>query len=462
MLKLYNTLTKKKEIFVPLNSNKVTMYVCGPTVYNDIHIGNARPIVVFDTLFKLLQTIYEEVVYVRNITDVDDKIIIKAKENNESITNLTQRMILSFHEDIGHLNVATPTFEPKATEHINEIIALIQKLLINNYAYIVQDHVFFAVEKFKDYGHLSNLTLEELIAGQRVEVNPLKRNSADFVLWKPSAEAEIGWDSPWGFGRPGWHIECSAMSYHFLGENFDIHGGGKDLIFPHHENERAQSMCAFLHSHFANYWLHNGFLTIEGEKMAKSLGNFITLKQALSDYDGETIRLTLLRTHYKQPLDFKKSSLEQSRVILKKIYTILKEYNISLGTINYNVSNLPIEFKNALYDDLNTHKAISFLQESCFSLEQEKKPDSIKAELQQIISMGYILGILQNNPIKWLENNKKGTTLKTEQIEKFIKERQLAKNNKDYQKADDIRNYLQEHNIELEDNKNGETTWKII
>ena len=327
-LMLYDTFTNSKKKFEPIDPNNVRMYVCGPTVYDYAHVGNARPVIVFDILFRLLQKIYgsENVTYVRNITDVDDKIIHAANDQNEDIGILTEKTINYFHDDAKYIGALKPTFEPRATEHIPEMIELIEKLISKEFAYIADGNVLFSSNKFKEYGKLSGKNLDEMFAGSRVGVESYKKEESDFVLWKPSKEDEPSWKSPWGDGRPGWHIECSAMSEKLLGENFDIHGGGQDLIFPHHENEIAQSECAN-NNKFANYWVHNGFVTVEGNKMSKSDGNFVTVNELKDSFQGEVIRLTMISTHYRQPLNWTKDNLNESKKTLDKWYTFLSNFN---------------------------------------------------------------------------------------------------------------------------------------
>ncbi|MBV9956051.1 MAG: cysteine--tRNA ligase, partial [Pseudolabrys sp.] len=359
-LKLYDTLTREKRPFTPIDPARVRMYVCGPTVYDYAHIGNARPVIVFDVLFRLLRHLYGEahVKYVRNITDVDDKINARAAERGISIRQLTEETYANFKADVMALGCLPPTVEPRATEHIEEMKALIERLVASKHAYVEQDHVLFSVPSMKDYGKLSNRSLDEMIAGARVEVAPYKKDATDFVLWKPSKEGEPGWPSPCGIkaqGRPGWHIECSAMSWKHLGETFDIHGGGIDLVFPHHENEVAQSRCAFHTPVMANFWMHNGFLQVEGEKMSKSLGNFIIIHDLLKEWPGEVVRLNMLKTHYRQPMDWTVSGLEESDKVLQNWIDVLGRMKT-----NFTDSDLPSgEVLAALTDDLNTPRAIT-------------------------------------------------------------------------------------------------------
>ena len=359
-LMLYDTFTNSKRKFEPIDPNNVRMYVCGPTVYDYAHVGNARPVIVFDILFRLLQKIYGSgnVTYVRNITDVDDKIIHAANDQNEDIGMLTEKTINYFHDDAKYVGALKPTFEPRATEHIPEMIELIEKLISKEFAYVADGNVLFSSNKFKEYGKLSGKNLDEMVAGSRVGVESYKKEESDFVLWKPSKEDEPSWKSPWGDGRPGWHIECSAMSEKLLGENFDIHGGGQDLIFPHHENEIAQSECAN-NNKFANYWVHNGFVTVEGNKMSKSDGNFVTVNELKDSFQGEVIRLTMISTHYRQPLNWTKDNLNESKKTLDKWYTFLSHFNGD----ELKDANNDNEIMETLLDDMNTPKAISVLHQ---------------------------------------------------------------------------------------------------
>lgn len=436
-LKIYNTLSKEKELFVPLNKNSIKMYVCGPTVYSYAHIGNARPAVVFDTLYRILKNIYPEVKYVRNITDVDDKINEAAKKLNQPISAITTKYTDIYHKDMKSLCVLTPTYEPKVTDNIDGIISMIQKILDNKNAYINENHVLFDVTSFSRYGKLSNRNTEEMLAGARVEVADYKKNPGDFVLWKPSIDDEPGWDSPWGYGRPGWHIECSSMAGTFLGEEIDIHGGGQDLIFPHHENEIAQSCSAHNKSSYAKYWVHNGYLNMEGEKMSKSIGNIVTVNELLEKYDGEVIRLALLSTHYRKPINFGESLLEQSKNILNKLYK-----NIENEVKEDMISD---EIINPLLDDLNTPLAISNLLK-------------IKCS-KTLFNSANLLGLLNKTSEEWFSLNNKSTITKND-IELLIKERDDARKSKDYVKADEIRSQLDQNNVILED-IDGKTIWRV-
>ena len=454
-LVLYNTLTRKKEAFAPLDPARVRMYVCGPTVYDFAHIGNARPVVVFDVLFRLLRRLYgaTHVAYVRNITDVDDKIINAAKENGEPIDALTARTTKAFHDDMAALGALAPTKEPRATEHIGEMIAMIEALVASGHAYVAEGHVLFAVGTKSDYGKLSRRDRDEMIAGARVEVAPYKKDPADFVLWKPSAPGQPGWDSPWGRGRPGWHIECSAMSGSLLGETFDIHGGGLDLVFPHHENEIAQSECAHGGKPFARFWLHNGYVTVEGEKMSKSLGNFFTVRQILEEgHRGEAVRLALLSAHYRQPLDFSQDALKAAKHVLDRFYTALRE----VRDIKPAAVTLPPEFTAALEDDLNTPLAISALHELATAL-NKSEDDKDKAILKgALLAAGSELGLLQQDSEEWL----KGEGADDRAIEDLITARNAARKTKNFQEADRIRAELEAQGIVLEDKPDGKTEWR--
>ena len=450
-LQIYDTFSNEKKLFEPIDPSNVRMYVCGPTVYDFPHVGNARPVIVFDLLFRLLRRIYgiDNVTYVRNITDVDDKIITAASENNEDIKSLTERTIKFFHDDADYIGALEPTFEPKATDYINDMIDIISSLIEKDYAYVSEDNVLFSASKFSKYGQLSGKNLEEMIAGSRVEVESFKRSSSDFVLWKPSKSSEPGWDSPWGKGRPGWHIECSAMSEKLLGKNFDIHGGGQDLIFPHHENEIAQSECAN-NEKFANYWLHNGFVNVEGNKMSKSDGNFVTVNQLKQKYQGEVIRLAMISTHYRQPLNWTENNLTECKKTLDKWYELISENNFSFD--NEKISR---EVINALEDDLNTPKAISVLHQlykDCKSSDRNK--------VETFLSSANFLGILMHTSSEWLSWGKEKLSIDDKQIELLISERKSARDNGNFEKADKIRNDLEHKGILLEDSE-GKTTWRF-
>ncbi|MBC7906008.1 MAG: cysteine--tRNA ligase [Rhodospirillaceae bacterium] len=456
-LVLYNTLTRRKEAFEPLKPDHVGMYVCGPTVYDSAHIGNARPVIVFDVLYRLLTRLYPAVTYVRNITDVDDKINQRAKDLGEPIDIITARTTKMFHDDIAELNVLPPTIEPRATAHINQMIAMIETLIAKGFAYEAEGHVLFSVPSMSDYGSLSRRSMDEMIAGARVEVAPYKKNSADFVLWKPSTPDLPGWDSPWGRGRPGWHIECSAMSGQYLGTTFDIHGGGQDLVFPHHENEIAQSVCAN-GAPFARYWLHNGYLMVEGEKMSKSLGNFFTVRELLAQAPGEAIRLCMLSSHYHQPFDWTAEGLKQARATLDRLYTALRSANVDAEP-----GAAPIEVMAALEDDLNTPLAIAHLHELATALNKaESNADKAKAKAA-LLASGQVLGVLQQDADAWFKWQPDGAAagLSDSEIEALIQARTDARKAKDFAESDRIRKHLIDLGIILEDFPQG-TTWKRV
>jgi len=442
---LTNNLTNKKEKFVPIDEKNIGMYVCGPTVYDDPHIGNARPIVIFDILFKILKSKYSAVTYVRNITDVDDKIIQASNEKKISISDLTQAVIKSFSEDCNYLNCENPTQQPKATEHIDLMIEMISALIKKGFAYESNKHVYFEVKKFNDYGQLSNKKLEELIAGSRIEVSENKKNSEDFVLWKPSLENEPSWDSPWGKGRPGWHLECSAMSKKFLGNEFDIHGGGIDLIFPHHENEIAQSRCANDTKVFANYWLHNAFITMSNEKMAKSQGNILKIKDFRGKVSGQVLRLALISAHYKQPLDWNDKLLEDCQ------NTIDKWYNVFLPS-NKDIDD---EIIKPLYDDINTPGYIANLHKL-----YDKANKGNDEDKQVFNSACNFIGLLQETKEEWLNHKKGKVDISEKEIENKINLRNKARADKNYKEADNIRDYLLDKGVLIED-KDGKTIWKF-
>jgi cysteinyl-tRNA synthetase len=439
-LVIYNTLTREKEPFVPLDPAHVRLYVCGPTVYDYVHIGNARPVVAFDVLYRLLKRRYPRVTYVRNITDIDDRIIVRAADNKETIGALTERTSSAYQGDMLRLGALAPDHEPRATEYVTRMVALIQKLVDKGHAYAAEGHVLFSVPSMADYGRLSRLSRDELVAGARVEVAPYKKDPADFVLWKPSTGDQPGWPSPWGRGRPGWHIECSAMSGTLLGETFDIHAGGLDLIFPHHENEIAQSRSAFGHALMAKYWMHNGFLNISGEKMSKSLGNFFTVHELLDQYPGEVIRLLLLSAHYRQPLDFTHEGLVQAKATLDRWYGALR------GNVVRPSNAVPAPVEEALDDDLNTPLAIS-------AIHQLGDPAALKAGANA-------LGLLQQDAEAWFRWTPAGSTGPSDaEIEAAIAARQAARKAKDFKESDRIRDELRAKGVILEDGPKG-TTWK--
>jgi cysteinyl-tRNA synthetase len=449
-LKLYDTLTREKRVLTPLDPARVRMYVCGPTVYDFAHIGNARPVIVFDVLFRLLRHRYGEthVTYVRNITDVDDKVNARAAERNIPIRELTDETYRNFKADVEALGCLEPTVEPRATEHIDEMKTLIERLMISGHAYVADDNVLFNVPSMPDYGQLSKRPLDEMIAGARVEVAPYKKDQTDFVLWKPSKPGEPSWPSPAGIkgrGRPGWHIECSAMAWKHLGETFDIHGGGIDLVFPHHENEIAQSRCAFQTGVMANYWMHNGFLQVEGEKMSKSLGNFVTIHELLKDWPGEVVRLNMLRTHYRQPIDWTLNGLEESSRVVDSWYEVTDKVTSDF------VENTVLQ---ALADDLNTPKAIAELH-VLTRLAQSDEPARIAlgGTLQ-------FLGFLRFPKSVWLEEKYAHISVNKSAIEDLIAARNAARKAKNFEESDRIRDELAAMGVVLKDSKDG-TTWKI-
>ena len=459
---LTNNLSNKKEKFVPLDSKKIGMYVCGPTVYDNPHIGNARPLVIFDILFKVLKCKYGEsaVSYVRNITDVDDKIIKSANDNNISIKDLTNKVVKDFKDDCDYLNLESPSKEPKATDHINEMIEMISELIKKKFAYEKNNHVYFEVKKFKDYGKLSNKNLDELIVGSRVEISEDKKNPEDFVLWKPSTDNEPYWDSPWGKGRPGWHLECSAMSRKYLGNQFDIHGGGIDLIFPHHENEIAQSRCANETKSFANYWVHNGFITMSNEKMAKSQGNILSINDVKDLGAGQVLRLALMSAHYKQPLDWNEKLFQDCKKTIQKWYDgIDKDNYLFANPVRKKLLNKKVkisdEILKPLYDDLNTPGYIANLHKLF-----EKTSSGNGKDKEIFISACNFIGLLIESKEDWEHYRFKCAKIVSKDIDERIKLMDKARENKDYAESDRIRKELQDIGIVLE-NKDGKTNWKL-
>ena len=446
---LTNNLSNKKEKFVPIDKKKIGMYVCGPTVYDDPHIGNARPLVIFDILFRVLKCKYgnQSVNYIRNITDIDDKIIQASQDKKISVSEITKKVTKNFHDDCIFLNCQKPTEEPKATDNINLMIDMINELLKKNFAYKKNGHVYFEVNKFKEYGKLSNKKLEDLIAGSRVEISENKKNPEDFVLWKPSNESEPSWKSPWGQGRPGWHLECSAMSKKFLGNEFDIHGGGIDLLFPHHENEIAQSRCANDTKVFANYWVHNAFITISNEKMAKSQGNILKINDFKEKVSGQILRFALMSAHYKQPLDWNDKLLKECKNTIDKWYQIYLSLKTPL--------KIPNEMLLPLYDDLNTPGYISNLH-NLF----DKAKNGNENDKKIFISACNFVGLLNETKDQWLEFKKKKSLISEQDIIKKIDLRNKARENKDYKEADRIRNELLDKGVLIED-KDGKTIWKF-
>lgn len=455
-LHIYNTRTRQKEIFEPITPGSVKMYVCGPTVYNLVHIGNARPVVVFDTLFRVLRSLYPEVIYARNITDIDDKIMKAARDNNESIADLSARYAAEYKKDMAALLNLEPTITPYATHHVGEMISMVDALLRRGHAYVAENHVLFDVKSMPDYGRLSNRSLEDMLEGARVEVAPYKKYGGDFVLWKPSSDSEPGWDSPWGRGRPGWHLECSAMIEKHLGETIDIHGGGRDLIFPHHENELAQSQCAHGGKEYVRYWMHNGYINIDGEKMSKSLGNFRMVRDLLTQFPGEVIRFALLSAHYRSELDFSPTLLEQSRASLDSLYGALRKVK-DIAAAPVSVADGAIY--KALLDDLNTPQAISALHDLAHRI--NKGEGAELAQLKGEILVGAsLMGLLQQNPDSWFQGDAAASGIDAVQVEALIAERQQAKLDKNYARADAIRQELKAMGVVLEDSKQG-TIWKI-
>ena len=446
---LTNNLSNKKEKFVPLNEKKIGMYVCGPTVYDNPHIGNARPLVIFDILFKILKCKYgkKSVTYIRNITDVDDKIIKSSQENNIAITDLTNKIIKNFTDDCDFLNCEKPSEQPKATDHIDLMIKMISDLIKKDFAYENNKHVYFQVNRFKDYGKLSNKKLDDLIAGARVGVSENKKNPEDFVLWKPSVNNEPFWESPWGKGRPGWHLECSAMSKKFLGNEFDIHGGGIDLLFPHHENEIAQSRCANSTKLFANYWVHNAFITMSNEKMSKSQGNILQIKDFKNRINGQVLRLALISAHYKQPLDWNDKLLEDCKNTIEKWY----EVYLTLDR----PSKIPDDILLPLYDDINTPGYIANLHKL-----HDKALKGNDNDKKIFISACNFIGILNQSKADWLEFKKQTSLINEDEILTKIELRNKARKNKDYKESDRIRNELLDKGVLIED-KDDKTSWKI-
>lgn len=451
---LFNTLKRRKDEFIPLDADNVRMYVCGPTVYDRAHLGNAKTPVLFDVLFRLLRHIYgaEHVTYVSNITDVDDKILNKHKETGKSIREITEQTYQWYVDDMAKLNVLPPNHRPRATEYIGDMIELVKLLLKEGHAYEAEGHVLFDVDSMPSYGFLSGRSRKEMLAGARIEVADYKRNPADFVLWKPSEADQPGWDSPWGYGRPGWHLECSAMSSKLLGNSFDIHGGGSDLIFPHHENECAQSLCAHPGECFARYWVHGGMLMVDGVKMSKSLGNFYTIDQVLEKTPAEALRLLFLTTHYHQPFNFTFEGLEQAKQTLDKFYNALRR----VQNVKASESVADERLVAALEDDLNTPLALSYIHELVNGLNKAETAQEQADKKGILLKSAELLGILWQNPEDWFRGDVSDDTA---EIERQIQARAEAKKNKDYALADQIRNNLKEKGIILEDGPQG-TSWK--
>jgi cysteinyl-tRNA synthetase len=451
-LRLYDTLTREKRDFIPLDPARVRMYVCGPTVYDFAHIGNARPVIVFDVLFRLLRHLYGagHVTYVRNITDVDDKINARAAERGVPIRELTEETYRNFKEDVAALGCLPPTVEPRATEHIAEMRTLIERLVASGNAYVAEEHVLFSVPTMPDYGRLARRSLDEMMAGARVDVAPYKRDPMDFVLWKPSKPGEPGWESPAGIttpGRPGWHIECSAMSWKHLGETFDIHGGGIDLVFPHHENEIAQSRCAFHTPVMANYWMHNGFLQVEGEKMSKSLGNFFTIREVLDEWPGEAIRLAMLQTHYRQPINWTTAGLAEAKRTLDHWYAL---------TANASPGMLCADVVDALRDDLNTPKALA-----AFHALRGEAANGAAGAAASLKASAQMMGLLQHDAATWAAWRPASLALDDKRIDELVSARNAARKARDFKESDRIRDELKAMGIEIEDRKDGTTTWRV-
>lgn len=472
---LYNTLSRKKEIFEPVIPDKVRIYVCGPTVYDSCHIGHARSVVVFDVLVRYLRARGFEVVYARNFTDVDDKIIIKANQTGLSCAEISEKYIQEFYEDMDALKVERATHEPRATEHISDIIKIVETLIEKDHAYQIDGDVYFSVERFSGYGMLSGRKIDELEAGARVNIDHRKRNPFDFALWKASKPGEPEWDSPWGKGRPGWHIECSAMSSTLLDETIDIHGGGQDLVFPHHENEIAQSEAAFGKT-FVKYWVHNGFVNIESEKMSKSLGNFLLIKDVLKSYHPEAIRLFLLSSHYRSPIDFNDRIMEEAGSALDKVYALLSRLEASFGKSPdfKQTGGLKERFLEAMDDDLNTAKGIGLVFEYVRNLNRllDEAGSVFSPDLQQaiitdwadLLRIGQIIGIFTESPEKYAKDRKKlgleKVSVDPALIEKMLADRTDARKAKDWQKADEIRKQLESMSVIIEDRSDG-TIWRI-
>jgi cysteinyl-tRNA synthetase len=456
-LLLYNSLNRLKEPFQPRDKNLVTMYVCGPTVYDHPHIGNARSVVTYDILYRILIEIYgkEHVKYIRNITDVDDKIIDNAKKLGMKISDLTKKTTEDFHHAINYLNCLEPNFEPKATEHINEMILIIQKLISANYAYVSDNHVYFDVSKAKNYTSLSGRTIDQMFEGVRIENSSSKKHQNDFVLWKPKNSDEDlseNFDSPWGAGRPGWHIECSAMSHKYLGQDFDIHGGGADLIFPHHTNEIAQSISAFPGSRFAKYWVHNGFLTCNGDKMSKSIGNFITVKDLIdSKIAPDTARLFLLSAHYRKPLDYSDKAINDSAKMMNYWYRSIEGLDANEGAYQ-----VPDDFKAPLFDDMNLPLAIKIINDYAKAVFATHDQDEKKHNSTKVLACANFLGLMKKTHSEWFHHG-----IDEELIDDLINKRARAKLNNNWAEADKIRQELLQKNIILEDKKDGTTSWKI-
>jgi len=458
-LRLHNSLTRRTEDFVPTDPQRVTMYVCGPTVYNYVHIGNARPPVVFGLLARVLRRHYPHVLYARNITDVDDKINAAAKAAGVPIDAITSRYAAAYFEDMARLGADQADLTPHATQHIGEIVAMCERLIANGHAYVAEGHVLFDVASYPDYGKLSGRSTEDMIAGARVEVAPYKRNPADFVLWKPSTPDLPGWDSPWGVGRPGWHIECSAMAEAHLGDTIDIHAGGNDLMFPHHENEVAQSTCAHGGKVFARYWLHNGMLTFDGRKMSKSLGNVLVLHDLLGQYPAEVLRFLLLKAHYRQPLDWSETTLAQARATLDGWYTVLRD----LADVEVAAADrvVPAEIEAALCDDLNTPEAFAMVARLAGAARAAATGEARRATKAALLGAADLLGILQNEPEAWFKQSTGGPDVDADAVQALVDARTAAKKARDFAASDRIRDELLAMGVVVEDTAQG-PRWKVV
>ena len=455
-LLLYNTLKREKQVFEPQDPKRVTLYVCGPTVYNYAHIGNARPPVIFDLLYKLLSSRYPKVIYARNITDVDDKINAAAARQKVTIDVISSRYIDAYRDDMAALGVGLPSIEPRATEHIPAMIDMIKRLISSGHAYQAEGHVLFSIESYDCYGSLSRRDIGEMIAGARVAVAEFKRHPGDFVLWKPSLAPQPGWDSPWGCGRPGWHLECSAMAAQHLGETIDIHGGGQDLLFPHHENEIAQSVCAHGGKTFARYWMHNGFVTCNKRKMSKSLGNTLLVHELLKHTAGEVLRYLLLSAHYRQPLDWSDEALTRVRRTLDRVYGVLRDAAAKFAPLQA-AQSPSAKFMSALLDDLNTPQALAELNVEARRLANADSAEAARNSAGLLLAAGALIGLFQQDPQVWLTGNTGG--LDAALIDKLIAKRNTARAHRDFPRADEIRLQLQEMGVILEDVADG-TRWR--
>jgi len=455
-IRIYNTFSREKQVFEPLDPKRVTMYVCGPTVYNYAHIGNARPVIIFDLLYRLLKLEYESVIYARNITDVDDKISEAAAAQGVPISEISTKYADAYHEDMGGIGVGLPTLEPRATDHIEQMISMIQRLVESGHAYEAEGHVLFDIESFDSYGALSGRDLREMEAGSRVEVAPFKRHPGDFVLWKPSVDPQPGWNSPWGWGRPGWHLECSTMAETHLGETIDIHGGGQDLVFPHHENELAQSTCSHGGAVFARYWMHNGFVTIEKRKMSKSLGNTLVVHELLKIHPGEVLRYLLLSAHYRQPLDWSEQELERARRTLDRLYGVLRIADASYGP--FKADDRPGDaFIEALSDDLNTPVALAEFNRIAKELARAETREAAQKAAGELLADAALIGLLQSDPADWFWAGAEDSA--SAPIEALIQQRNEARAARDFAAADAIRDQLTAMGVVLEDS-DGVTRWR--